>query len=154
VREHIDLAGDIKIVRTDRETGFEHRCAGRREGSGAMQHHPHAIDAEAHRRCVRQIKHAMLKIEILRELADGIAASGEHRRQAAAFGFLGDELAGVTVRAVDHPVHCEFPIKPALRRRLRAIQFSTHRMWEVHTGARSDCSPSLASAGEGKGGVD
>ena len=78
--EHIDLAGDIEVMRADRKASFEHWCRGRRERTCAMQDELDAIEFQAHRRRVGQIENAMLQSKFLRELGDCYATTSEYGR--------------------------------------------------------------------------
>ena len=103
--EHADLAGDIDVVGGAGQAGFQHRCAGGGKRPCAVGNH-----GDIRQRFLGTIQ--LLDIEYpafqAEQAAQGVhrsrVTSGENGREALALGFGCDQMAGVAVGAVNHPV--------------------------------------------------
>jgi len=108
-----DIAGDVEIVRLRTNASGQHRLAGRRERSGAMQDCGYVFELSRNVVWIAEIENARFEAELTRQRLNLLdAAAGKNRRERAIFRDVGRETAGVPVRAVDHPffAHSRFPL--------------------------------------------
>ncbi|MNS89251.1 hypothetical protein D3C72_1232570 [compost metagenome] len=110
--EHRDLAGNVQVVGAARQAGLDHRRTGGGEGAGAEGDHVYSVEAFGDVRGVVQVEDPRRQAEAAAQCLDlGRVAPGEDRQHPLPQGFLGHQLTGVAIGAIDHPgvpAHCAF----------------------------------------------
>ena len=103
--EHIDLTGDVQIVNMRREAALHHRACRGGERTRAVQDRDHCRRASTPAQCDRRDR-KWRSGNRARPRACSISlsrTSGEHRPHAARDGLARDQLAGVSIGAVEKP---------------------------------------------------
>ncbi len=110
--EHADLAGNVEVVRMRSQARGDHRGAGGRERTGAMQNQAHALQRRGRLGNIAKIEDACFQAERVGEWRNfPRTAAGKDGLEAAPRGLARDQLSGVAVRPIDHPglVHAGAP---------------------------------------------
>jgi len=104
--KHRRFTGNVEIMGTDFQTAFNHWRAGGRKRPGTMQHQAETIQSNTHGLSIIQIKNPGFQVQLGSQRLEFVAAAaGEDRLQAKTNGFAGNQLAGITVGTINHPLH-------------------------------------------------
>ena len=102
VREDVDLAGDVQIVRAQLQAAVDHAGRGGREGPGTIEHQIHAVQAGLQRAHLIDGKGAPLQPERFRQRLDrAFASSTQNRSQTTLDRLTGDQLAAVAIGTIE-----------------------------------------------------
>lgn len=103
--EHADLASDIDIVGGAGQAGFQHRCAGGGKWTRAVGNHGNIRQRFLGAIQLVDIEYPAFQAEqAAQRVHRSRVTPGKNGREALALGFGCDQVAGVAVGAVNHPV--------------------------------------------------
>src|SRR5690554_1132743 len=108
--KHRYFAGDVQIMSANSETAFNHRCTGGGKRPSAVQHQLDAMQGNQYGALVIKIKYSFFQIQLCRQRLKFIAAAaGKNGLQPQTYGFASNQLTGVTVSTINHPLHRSTP---------------------------------------------
>ena len=103
--KHADLASDVDVMGVAGQAGINHRGTGGREWPSAMGNHGNIRQSFHRALWLVDIEYPALQAKQAAECMHRCRVTpGQNRRQALAFSLSGQQVAGVAVGAVDHPM--------------------------------------------------
>jgi hypothetical protein len=104
-KEDVDLASNIKIVRSASKAGINHWSTGRREWTGAIRHERHVRDRGRSGPRIVKAEDPHGQTEFGRQLLDRAGTpTGQHRLQITSPRLHGHKMPRIAVGAVNHPL--------------------------------------------------